>query len=179
MSKFKSIIRKVMKGDVMNESPEIAKVPKFDLSGLYGRMRHDLRKVREFEGYNMMVSDGGKYIHVFLTNSADRPVLYSSFEHSEGFGIFEKSIYQDSELAPKGLARRFYTNYLIPKFSVIISDKQLTHDGFKFYEKLFDSLNVRVIDTETKQVGSIDSVEEMDEYFTMGSGRYRFMLTKR
>ena len=180
MSKFLDAIGKVKEHKdvvVLQEMPEIAKVPVFDMSGVYSNMKKDLVNVGDFEIYTIMKSDGGEYTHVFLVDSKGKPVLYSSYQHSEGFGIFEKSIYQHDSTV--GLARRFYVHYLIPKYKVIISDDQLSEAGFKFYEKLFDSLTIKVLDTSTKQVGAIDSVEEMDEYYTMGSSRYRFMLTKK
>jgi hypothetical protein len=180
MSRFLDAIGKVRdhKDEViLQEMPEIAKVQDFDMSSVYTNMKKDLVEVGDFEIYKIMKSDKGEYIHEFLVDSKGKPVLYSSYQHSEGFGIFEKSVYQHNSTV--GLARRFYVHYLIPKYNVIISDEQLSEAGFKFYEKLFDSLTIKVLDTTTKQVGSLDSVDEMDEYFTMGSSRYRFMLTKK
>lgn len=180
MSKFKETLSNALKKseDILEEMPQASKVEDFDLGSLYNRIESDLEEVGKFEIYTVKRSTGGEFVHEFLVDDKNKPVLYSSYKVSEGFGIFEKSIYQDSNV--KGLARRFYVHHLLPTYGVIISDDSLTPAGLKFYENMFAYTTIKVIDTSTQQLGSLNSVEELADYYGVKNGkRFRFMVTPK
>ena len=179
MSKFQKVIEKALKrsSEILEEMPAAVKSEDFDLSGMFNKIKKELNEVEKFETFKLLRSDKGEYVHDFLVDGKGKPVLYSSYKISEGFGLFAKSIFQNTDV--KGLARRYYVHYLLPKYGRIMSDEDLTKDGLEFYVKMFDTVNISVIDTQTKQKGRLDSAEEMYDYYGVGLGRFRFMLTPK
>lgn len=179
MSKFKDVINNALKKseELLQEMPQASKAVDFDLKGMFNKIKSKLNKGNKFEVYTIQSATINDIEHEYLIDSKGEPVLYCSYKIHNNFGIVEKSVFQSRSV--KGLARRYYIQYLIPKHKLILSDDSLTIKGVDFYVNLFEYLTIKVIDTTTKEVGALEKAEEIYDYFGIGQDKYRFMLTKK
>lgn len=177
MSKFKNIIN-ALTNKVVEEAP----VPvTATVTSPEKPPSNDITKIGDFEEYRVYRTpeDNDGYETLFLVADGDEtPALYVQFSELGDKGIVMKNVWQSP--SKRGLAQNFYTNFLLEKYPMVISDKEMTLAGLSFYEKLVTSdLTVRVMDTETNEVGRIDDPDELSYYFGRDDGKYRYVLTKK
>lgn len=167
---------------ILNESPEWVTIaePRPDPSSVsieFSKNKEDgkLDYIDSFNSYDVwrMTSDLG----VTLYFSPDDNIANAVVEFKESSaGIVVSKIWQNREF--KGLARDIYTNYLLPKYSRIFTG-DMTIEGLDFHKRLHASgIDVKVVDKTTGGFFTVDTPDELEEYFGKDKGKYLFVLSK-
>jgi len=124
---------------------------------------------------------GTKEIDVALIAN-NQVMLESSFE-LYGKGINANYV-QQNELV-RGLARAFYTQYLIKEYDFILSDSTMTTEGVNFWIKLFEQFGkqflFKIYDAHSHNLTTIKNTDQMRAVASPEKRHhhYRFLLQPR
>lgn len=106
-----------------------------------------------------------------------------NFEEIDG-GIQIDAAYSKGG-AWSGLVTRIYTDYLLNKYSFILSDNSHTESGFNIYRELVNiqstkNITVSVVDQRTDEEIRIYNIKELEKYFgnTVEFAYFRFIVRK-
>lgn len=126
--------------------------------------------------------DGDDVMVYFVPKNDNFIYGYVTYELKTDGGIEMYSVY-NRPMYP-GLAQQVYNNYLIPKYSYIMSHSQHSEKGKNFWRKIVSSnlkRNVVIWDVETDSVvEKINNINELDNFYGDGIDyeKYRIKVSK-
>lgn len=177
MKEFQKVIN-----SILNESPEWVSIAEprpnpNTVSMEFSKNKEDgkLDFIDNFKSYDIWKMESDLGITLYFSPNEDVSDAVVEFKESSA-GIVISKIWQNRE--SKGLARGIYTNYLLPKYSRIFTG-DMTIEGLDFHKRLHASgIDVKVVDKTTGGFFTVDTPDELEEYFGKDKGNYLFVLEK-
>lgn len=134
----------------------------------------DQVRIKNTELSIWQLKDGDDIKLYFINNDQILTELAFTFF---GKGIQANLVIQGMS-AGKGLARKIYVDYLLNKFSFILSDTTMTDQGFGFWKKLWKEYKSRfkfyIYDTKNKSKTPIENGRQMDAVFGPEKDKHQF-----
>lgn len=140
---------------------------------MYRETMETMKLVKKFEGFDVY-SDGVDY-NILDGEQVVSEISLGDLKNGSAQMI---SIWQNKEY--RGLLRRFFIKEIIPKFTSIYGDENLSERGFNFWKQLVselgDKINYGIYDVRENELIILNDMDEMKKYHQEGEEYKNFLF---